>query len=608
MIRLLCIAITFALASPAHAAKRVALVIGIDKYDNLSSAAQLKRARSDAAAVALTLKELKFEVIAKEDVSRSEFNSVWQDFLNRLAPGDTAAFYFAGHGVELGGRNYLLPRDVPHVRPGRDEFLKRESLSVHEFLTDLREKDTGLNIVILDACRDNPFELVAGRSVGGSRGLAITEPPEGVFIMYSAASGETALDRTGDDDPHPNSVYTRHLLPLLKANHLSLTEVAEEVRISVRKMAATVRHRQTPAYYNQANGRICLGPGEECSARVIGVSNQSRNEAMEVWGSMKDTTSIPELEMFIEHYKDTFHAKLARSRIEALKKQQVAVDAPPAKSPPPGRCDGVEVVVAKEKRCLHPARGNTEWFKDCPTCPEMVVVPAGTFTMGSPEAEQGRDKHEGPERRVTIRAPFAVGRFAVTFDEWGACEKSGGCGGYGPSDEGWGRERRPVINVSWNDATAYIEWLSKTTGKAYRLLSEAEREYITRAGTTTQFWWGKEISANEANYFGPESYSTGPKGEFRHKTLAVDSFSANPWGVYQVHGNVWEWVLDCWNDSYKGAPKDGAAWTAGNCSQRVFRGGAWGVAPTFLRAAARNWNPPARRTNSIGFRVARILD
>ena len=128
--------------------------------------------------------------------------------------------------------------------------------------------------------------------------------------------------------------------------------------------------------------------------------------------------------------------------------------------------------------------------------------------------------------------------------------------------EGWGRGKRPVINVNWDDAKAYVAWLSRKTGKTYRLLSEAEREYVTRAGTTTPFWWGSSISTSQANYDGNYTYGSGSKGEYRQKTMPVDSFQPNPWGLYQVHGNVWEWTEDCWNDSYNGAPTDGSAWTA----------------------------------------------
>jgi formylglycine-generating enzyme required for sulfatase activity len=245
-----------------------------------------------------------------------------------------------------------------------------------------------------------------------------------------------------------------------------------------------------------------------------------------------------------------------------------------------------------------------ESFKDCTNCPEMVVVPAGSFTMGSPEEEPQRNSHESPQRRVTFEKPFSVGRFAVTFTEWDACVDAGGCGGYRPSDEGWGRGDRPVINLSWNDAEAYVRWLSKKTGKEYRLLSEAEREYVTRAGTTTPFWWGSSISTRQANYNGNYTYNGSQTGEYRGMTLPVKSFEPNPWGLYQVHGNVSEWVEDCYSD-YHNAPSDGSAWKTGNCPYRMLRGGSWGSGPQYLRAAYRDISvAPDKRIGNFGFRVA----
>ena len=245
-----------------------------------------------------------------------------------------------------------------------------------------------------------------------------------------------------------------------------------------------------------------------------------------------------------------------------------------------------------------------ETFKDCSNCPEMVTVPARSFTMGSPESEPERSSSEGPQREVRISKPFAVGRFAVTFTEWDACVAGGGCGAYKPSDSGWERGDRPVINVSWDDAKAYVKWLSDKTRKKYRLLSEAEREYVTRAGTDTPFWWGKSISTDEANYDGNYTYGGGSKGEYRQKTLPVNSFQPNPWGLYQMHGNVWEWVEDCWHGDYHNAPNDGSAWTTGDCTYRVLRGGSWNFDPQDLRAARRSLSTPDDRVNYIGFRVA----
>jgi formylglycine-generating enzyme required for sulfatase activity len=246
--------------------------------------------------------------------------------------------------------------------------------------------------------------------------------------------------------------------------------------------------------------------------------------------------------------------------------------------------------------------------RPCPMCPELLVAPAGQFVMGSPAAEPERVGGE-TQVPVLIGKPFAVGKFAVTFDEWDACSADGGCNGYRPDDLGWGRGKLPVINVNWNDAQSYVSWLSAKTGKAYRLLSEAEREYVARAGTTTPFWWGAAISTDQANYNGEHAYlGGGPKGEYRKRTLPVDGFAANPWGFHQVHGNVWEWTQDCWSDSNEGNPADGGGRTAGDCGRRTVRGGSWYNIPSWLRAARRHWYGASIRLPVISFRVARGLD
>jgi len=244
-----------------------------------------------------------------------------------------------------------------------------------------------------------------------------------------------------------------------------------------------------------------------------------------------------------------------------------------------------------------------ETFSDCAKCPEMVVVPAGSFTMGSPQSEKGRTYYEGPQHRVTFSQPFAVGKYAVTFDEWDACVADGGCNGYKPSDADWGRGKRPVVNVSWNDAQAYISWLKRKTGRDYHLLSEAQREYVTRAGTTTPFWWGSSILTGQANYTDED----GPKGQYRYETAPVDSFQPNPWGLFQVHGNVLEWTEDCWKEDYSGAPTDGSAWTSKDCASRVVRGGSWETFPRYLRSANRDRYIAVNRSPRYGFRVARTL-
>jgi formylglycine-generating enzyme required for sulfatase activity len=255
-------------------------------------------------------------------------------------------------------------------------------------------------------------------------------------------------------------------------------------------------------------------------------------------------------------------------------------------------------------------------FRECDACPEMVIIPAGSFTMGSPASEPQRDKNEDPSHTVTFAQNFAVGKFAVTFREWDICVADGGCRAYRPEDKGlihlpedtgWGRGRQPVINVSWYDAKAYVSWLSQKTGKTYRLLSESEREYVARAGTNTPFWWGPSISPQQAIFNATLPYNNGPKGERRGRPVPVDWFEPNPWGLYQVHGNIYEWVEDCWNDNYSGAPPDGSAWTKGECKTRVVRGGSWAVSPEALRSAYRNGAAIDIRGHDVGFRVARML-
>jgi formylglycine-generating enzyme required for sulfatase activity len=232
---------------------------------------------------------------------------------------------------------------------------------------------------------------------------------------------------------------------------------------------------------------------------------------------------------------------------------------------------------------------------DAPWCPEMVVIPPGKFLMGSPVNEPGRQDDEGPQHEVSFGQPFAVGHRPVTFEEYDRFAEE--LGRQPADDKHWGRGRNPVINVSCNDAKHYVSWLSEQTGRYYRLLSEAEWEYVCRAGTTTQYSWGNIISPKNANY--AESGI--------HKSVEVGSYPPNAWSLHDMHGNLWEWVEDCWNGSYEGAPTDGSAWISGDCGHRVLRGGSWFSRPEPLRSAYRIKNLPDGRDDSVGFRVARTL-
>jgi formylglycine-generating enzyme required for sulfatase activity len=254
--------------------------------------------------------------------------------------------------------------------------------------------------------------------------------------------------------------------------------------------------------------------------------------------------------------------------------------------------------------------------KPCLTCPEMVVVPAGSFMMGSPEKEEGRDENEGPQRKVTIAWPFAVGKYEVTFVEWDECVDAGGCK-QKPDDEGWGRGKRPVINVSWDDITKdYLPWRSRKTGRSYQLLTEAEWEYAARAGSTTRFHFGDDekklctygnvadLTAKEKN----KERTVANCWDGHVNTAVVGSFKDNAFGIHDMHGNVWEWVQDCFRDSYASAPVDGSAVTYGDCTNRVVRGGSWIGNPSGVRSGSRFLIAPDVRDNWVGFRLARTLN
>lgn len=235
-------------------------------------------------------------------------------------------------------------------------------------------------------------------------------------------------------------------------------------------------------------------------------------------------------------------------------------------------------------------------FKDCETCPEMVAVPAGSFTMGSPAEEAGRQADEGPRHPVALINAFAIGRYEVTFAEYDACVDAGGCS-HKPSDNGWGRGRRPVINVSWNDVQAYLAWLSASTGQRYTLPSESEWEYAARAGANSRWQTGNAILIDDANILNTFA-----------KTVAVGSYPPNAFGLHDVHGNIAEWVLDCSDTGYVGVPNDGSAAATGDCaSARLLRGGWYGNEPVRVRFAARDRGPQTARSTAIGFRVTRAL-
>jgi formylglycine-generating enzyme required for sulfatase activity len=268
-------------------------------------------------------------------------------------------------------------------------------------------------------------------------------------------------------------------------------------------------------------------------------------------------------------------------------------------SPPPLALRAPRSLSRHEEAALQPM----DHFRECEHCPEISVIPRGTFVMGASATEAGSTPDERPQHEVTIER-FGVGQSPITVEQWNACVAASGCS-YRPSEEATNGQM-PVGNLSWDDAEEYVQWLSHLTGRPYRLLSEAEREYVTRAGTTTAFWWGDSTSPPSATgVVLPES----PEPNAMQETALVQSGSPgpNPWGLREVHGGTYDWVEDCWHENYEGAPSDGSAWISEDCRGHVLRGGAIGRSPQTRRSAARLWFGPLNRLQYMGVRVARVL-
>jgi formylglycine-generating enzyme required for sulfatase activity len=258
------------------------------------------------------------------------------------------------------------------------------------------------------------------------------------------------------------------------------------------------------------------------------------------------------------------------------------------------------ILTAKEEQMLRPGDSFSECIRTeedySRHCPEMVVVGQGKFMMGAPEGEDWSYADEGPQHEVTIAQPFAVSRFELTFDQWDACVRLGGCNPIGGSRSPWGSGKHPITDVSWDDAQHYAQWLSQLTGRRYRLLSEAEWEYAARGGTSSRYPFEGDASALDEYAW----YSNNSNG----KPHAVGDRKRNPFGLHDMFGNVWEWVEDCFHRNYEGAPTDGSAWSH-DCVSHVVRGGSWKEPARHLRSTMRGGF--YRRHPELGFRVARTL-
>lgn len=586
--------------------RRLALVIGNDGYQSIS---RLANARADARAMARSLELSGFTVTLKLDVTEKAMKEAVRHFKSQVNGGDVAVFYYAGHGVQLGGANYLLPTDI---RGDSEDQVRDEALPLQRVLDDLQEQKAKFSLAIVDACRDNPFKGNGKRMIGG-RGLAPTTAATGQMVLFSAGANQQALDKVGPADRNPNGLFTRVLLAEMNKPGLPVDRVLRNVREQVVALARTVNHEQVPALYDQSLGEFYFRSGASPIAsmavsspiEVLSATPEPAEEAL--WREIAGGSSREEFEAYIRRYPSGFYTTQARERIGQI---EVAVETERRKQDDQSwsLAERANTTQAYEKYLAAYAQGrhaalaeirvrrlqaeeernrfvSGKSLRDCDECPEMVMVPAGVFQMGSGTG------NEAPAHTVRISKPFAIGRTEVTQGQWRAIM------GSNPSHFKACGDFCPVESVSWDDAQEFIRRINARTGKQYRLPSEAEWEYACRAGGRDEYCGGGNLDA-VAWYTANSSDKTQPVGQKK----------PNAFGLYDMSGNVWEWVQDAYSSNYQGAPTDGSAWDVGSePTYRVLRGGSWSNLNGIVRATYRYRGPRDQRDEYFGFRLVRVL-
>jgi formylglycine-generating enzyme required for sulfatase activity len=570
------------LPSTAHAEKRLALLIGNKDYK--AGVGALANPLNDVRIVGEALRAVGFEVLKPaQNVRRVDMLLAIYDFATKLkaAGSDAVGFlYYSGHGIASAGENYLIPVDVEEPTTVQ---LSVQGVKQSEVLAILRtEAPNAAHYLVLDACRNT---LQGSR---GGKGFMPVGQQSGVLIAFAAEPGKTASDTGQGSGPYAAALAAE----LIKPDQNDLL-MFHNVRVAVMEKTAG---DQVPWTEDGIQRRQRVVFGRETQTLAPPAQMQA-SEVSREWLRV-DKTSVAELETFMHRHGSSAEADYARARLGELKKRQTDADRQRLAILQPREEEErrAETEAAKKRAEAADVFRPGQVFRDCPECPEMVVVPSGSFMMGSNDFDG-----EKPVHKVTIPKPFAVSKFDVTFAEWDTCVAVGGCF-HNPEDQGWGRGNRPVINISWDDATKeYLPWLSRKTGRTYRLLTEAEWEYTARAGATTTYSWGNDIGTNRANCIGCGSQWDGKQ------TAPLGSFAANAFGLHDMHGNVWQWVQDCYENTYTGASPDGRATSDVFSCLRVRRGGSWSFLPLVLRSASRYSSQPGDRKSDIGFRVARTL-
>ncbi|WP_175543951.1 SUMF1/EgtB/PvdO family nonheme iron enzyme [Methylobacterium sp. UNC378MF] len=542
--------------NPIGAGRRFALLIANSRYPDAQGS--LPTIVKDGRLLAEELRRGDFDVDLRENLRREDVQATLDTFYAKLNAGAAAFVYFGGYGIQVERQSYLLP---VNAQIWSETEVRRDGISLDAILSELNRRGVRVKIAVVDAARQNPFER---RFRASSAGLAPVDAPEGSLILFSAPPGKVVREDDGDV-----SLFVSELGKELRAPNLTAEEAFTHTRIGVSRASKAERVPWISSSLIE-EFRFAVAPAN--APAVIVPDRTSKGEPPPVARRPPSEPAAPPLP-----------APSTKPPPTAVPQTAAALPVPSPPAPPQSQAP------MQESR---QAAGQS--LRDCETCPELVILRAGTFEMGA-----GAQPFDRPVHRVTIPRPFAIARREATINEWRSCVEAGACK-YRPKvvDEQAGTQ--PITNVSWFDAQEYVAWLSALTRRTYRLPSEAEWEYAARGGTSTAFSWGPQVGDSKANC--RECSRTGG-----HELSSVASFAPNGFGLFDMAGNAAEWVEDCWNDSYRGAPQDGTAWLTGTCSQRVLRGGSFDSSASYVKPSARFRYDADVRYYANGFRVVRGL-
>ena len=665
-----------------------ALVVGISRYTN--GWPPLRGVRDDVPAVKAALEKHGFSVSVAMDLDRDGLDKTFRDFIARHGhkPDARLLFYFAGHGHSMklgygGQMGYLVGTNAPNPNTDKVGFTQA-ALSMQVVETYARTIESKHALFVFDSC-------FAGSVFDATRAIPDNiQEKTGKAVRQFITSG--TADQTVPDKSIFRDQFVAALDGEGDLDGDGYVTGAELGQFLEAKVTNYTRRAQTPQYGKLRDPLLDKGDFVFVLARgTASAVPAAKGTDVVVWNAIKDSGDPKDFQTFLDTYSASALAPFARNRLAALapkgasgstpemirKAQRRLADLGYDPGPADGtmgtrtqgaiesfqRSNGLGVdgtvtdallagldVARKQLAAVRPAPRPTpapsqakpavgvypkryktgDTFKDCANCPEMVVIPAGSFRMG--DLNGGGDSDEKPVHTVTIPRPFAVGRYEVTRGEFGAFVNetgyNAGSGCYSYTGSKWGKsaskswrspgfsqtDRDPVVCMNWDDAKAYAGWLSRKAGKDYRLPSAAEWEYMARAGGTAKYGFGDAESSlcaygNAADRDSSFSWKNKTCSDgYGQRTAPAGSFKPNGFGIYDTIGNVWEWVEDCWHGSYSGAPTNGGAWTTGGeCGQRVLRGGSWYGKPRVVRPANRGGDSSDGRGVSYGFRVARTL-